>query len=130
MSSISWDSVCIGRPGRLRPEFSDWSVVELDILCKSLESIAMKYTCWAALALRALLIVWSRIQDDLLTVKYTDVDYHVFTDAARHVVNGQSPYDRPTYRYSPLLAWIVTPNIFLQVGGQQRKQTLNLDMWN
>jgi phosphatidylinositol glycan class M len=40
---------------------------------------------------------------------YTDTDYDVFSEAAEHVLNGGSPYDRHTYRYTPLAAYMCIP---------------------
>ncbi|KIM48690.1 glycosyltransferase family 50 protein [Hebeloma cylindrosporum] len=73
--------------------------------------------------LRVILIVYSEWHDARSVVKYTDVDYRVFSDAAyflQHPAPAEGnhaqgplkelPYKRETYRYTPLLALLLVPN--------------------
>lgn len=63
--------------------------------------------------MRVVFIQYGKYHDENFSVPFTDVDYKVFTDAARHVLNYTSPYNRHTYRYTPFVAILLTPNILL-----------------
>jgi len=77
-------------------------------------SVGIKPYLYAGLVLRCALIIFGDYQDrNSAEVKFTDVDYRVFTDASRHVLYGSSPYDRHTYRYTPILAWMLVPNLLI-----------------
>ncbi|CAO2657495.1 Nn.00g036210.m01.CDS01 [Neocucurbitaria sp. VM-36] len=66
----------------------------------------------ASIILRAVFLLYGLWQDANSPMKYTDIDYYVFTDAARFISLGQSPYARDTYRYTPLLAWLIYPTVW------------------
>ncbi|KAL1757180.1 glycosyltransferase family 50 protein [Schizophyllum commune] len=63
-----------------------------------------------SVAIRVGLIIYSEWHDAHSVVKYTDIDYRVFSDAARFL---RSPSADNTYRYTPLLAFLLLPNEWL-----------------
>lgn len=72
--------------------------------------LTLQTVFFAAALIRVFLLVYGEWQDSHFAVKFTDVDYHVFSDAALHIVEGNSPFLRPTYRYTPLLAFLLIFN--------------------
>lgn len=64
-----------------------------------------------ALASRFIMFGISYYMDNYCKTTFTDLDYSVFTDGAKYVSMGQSPYERHTYRYTPLLSYMMLPNI-------------------
>lgn len=74
-----------------------------------------KKHCIFSFILRIILIAYADYHDKYFNVSYTDVDYKVYTDAARLITNGKSPFERHTYRYSPILSLLLIPNIFLYI---------------
>lgn len=66
-----------------------------------------------SIIIRLVLIAYGEVQDQISEVPYTDIDYRVVNDGARHIYNGRSPFNRHTYRYTPLLAMFLLPNIYI-----------------
>ncbi|GAO49306.1 hypothetical protein G7K_3457-t1 [Saitoella complicata NRRL Y-17804] len=99
-----WKRLWIVVKAIYRPEIS---VAEWGMGWKGVGSVGGMM--WAAGVMRAVLLCYGMWQDAHSPLKYTDIDYQVFTDAAKYVWRGGSPYERDTYRYTPLLAWMVVP---------------------
>lgn len=66
-----------------------------------------------AILIRILFLFFCHLFDNLSlwSLKYTDIDYVVFTNSAKYIVDGSSPYENESYRYPPLLAYLLTWNI-------------------
>ena len=83
-----------------------------------LENMSFYLVVAVSLLFRLCLLLYGEWQDKYFAVKFTDVDYYVFSDAAKLIMEGQSPFQRLTYRYTPILSLILTPNhcVFFSFG--------------
>lgn len=76
----------------------------------SLVTVSFKRLFIASAIVRLALLFYGIYQDEHSVLKYTDIDYYVFYDSLISLVkdNG-SPYDRDTFRYTPLLTYVMYP---------------------
>lgn len=66
------------------------------------------------LIIRLLAVGYSILHDKFVDhIKYTDVDYHVYTNGSIAILNGKSPYEDSEYRYPPIVALVFVPNSLL-----------------
>ncbi|CAN6685222.1 unnamed protein product [Malus baccata var. baccata] len=89
------------------------SLLHLRPLQSSMASVQFRTLLIVSAILRVVLILYGEWQDAHMEVRYTDIDYMVFSDAASLMASGKSPFERSTYRYSPLLAFVLIPNSIL-----------------
>lgn len=106
-------------PDAAKAAEDDWTIKRLLIVAFLIRVLFIFYAGIHDYMFKArILIVLSPLS--LFQVKFTDIDYAVYSDAAVHVYNGRSPFERATYRYSPVLAYLVLPNIFYADFGRPR----------
>ena len=77
-----------------------------------IDFIFIKHRYFSSLLIRYLIIIITEFLYYNYHILYTDIDYHVFSDGAKEILLGKNPYERETYRYTPILAFLMTPNIF------------------
>lgn len=83
------------------------------IVSTFLDRITFRQHLIISTLIRLAFIGYGIFQDYYAEVSFTDIDYKVVSDGARHILNEQSPYKRHTYRYTPVLAYLLTGNILI-----------------
>ncbi|EDV98502.1 GH23154 [Drosophila grimshawi] len=81
--------------------------------CRYLSHLSFRNHLLISAVLRLVLILYAQLHDARSLVPFTDIDYKVVTDGARLALNGDTPFARHTYRYSPFLAYMQIPNVLL-----------------
>lgn len=76
-------------------------------------NLSFRFHFILSIVIRLALIFYGQFHDLHSEVPYTDIDYKVVTDGARQILKGNTPFNRHTYRYSPLLAYMQIPNVLL-----------------
>jgi phosphatidylinositol glycan class M len=82
--------------------------MEIDKVLKYIDK--NRFLSFALIGRFILVYIASIIDEKTPNMKYTDTDYDVFSDAATHIYNNRSPYERHTFRYTPLAAYICLLN--------------------
>ncbi|RNF12254.1 mannosyltransferase [Trypanosoma rangeli] len=77
------------------------------------DGITIGSLMWVGALVRLLLIVYAYFHDSWCRIKYTDIDYMIIVDGARDMWLGGSPFDRATFRYTPLLAVLMLPSVLV-----------------
>lgn len=83
------------------------------MILNTVKSLSFRHHLLVSVALRLAILVYGEFHDQHSEVPFTDVDYKVVTDGSRHVIEDGSPFQRHTYRYTPLLAYFLVPNILV-----------------
>jgi phosphatidylinositol glycan class M len=76
-----------------------------------MQLFTVKTAFFLGLVSRLVLLGVCHFMDNHTHIKFTDIDYRVLTDGAKHVLEGGSPFERHTFRYTPLLAYMMLPNL-------------------
>lgn len=91
----------------------------MDFVSRRIQSASIKSLLIAGFVVRLVLMAYSILyHDKQFRVKYTDIDYNIITDGAAEMFHGGTPFDRATFRYTPLLAVLMAPSLWWHHAGK------------